>query len=134
MSLSKKSHPPLQTEIWARCQGGRISSHSREIVYSFNFLFDIFWCSIYLIHVPQFGREDLVYDYLFTCQRESHSVPDIDFFVITSLILSSQFELPKIKLRSILMKNYDHSIYLGWSFLSLYALAKKTWLLQYFIF
>ena len=38
-----------------------------EIEYSFfNFLFDVFWNSIN--------------DHLFTFQRESHSVPDMDFF------------------------------------------------------
>ena len=30
-----------------------------------------------------FGEEGLVvYDYLFTSQKESHSVPDMDFFAI----------------------------------------------------
>ena len=36
-----------------------------------------------------FGEEGLVvYDYLFTSQKESHSVPDMDFFAILSHILS----------------------------------------------
>ena len=46
----------------------------------FNFLFDIFLNSIYLIYVSQFGLEDLDYDFLFTSQREPHSVPDMDLF------------------------------------------------------
>ena len=60
-----------------------------EIVYSFfNFFFDIFWDSMNLAYVSQLGVEDLVYDYLFTFQREPHSASDIDFFAIPSLILS----------------------------------------------
>ena len=54
---------------------------SEEIVYSFfNLFFDIFWNSINLAYVSQLGEEDLVYNYFFTSQRESHSVPDMDFF------------------------------------------------------
>ena len=42
-----------------------------EIVYSFfDFLFDILWNSTNLASVPQLGSEDLVYDDLFTSQRE----------------------------------------------------------------
>ena len=58
------------------------------------------------MYVSKLGEEDFVYDYLFTSQRESHSVPDIDFFAIPSLILShlelSRIELPKLT-SSILM-------------------------------
>ena len=82
------------------------------------------------IHVPQFGLEDLVYDYLFTSQREPHSVPDMEFFIILSLILSqlelSRIELPKLIL-SILMKTFDHSICPGWSIL-IYTPSHKAWL------
>ena len=72
-----------------------------KIVYSFfNFLFDIFWNSINLAYVSRLGEEDLVYNYFFASQRESHSVPDMDFFAILSLILShldlSRIELPKL--------------------------------------
>ena len=49
----------------------------------------------------------MVYDYLFTSQRESHSVPDMYFFAIPSLILSHlelwRMELPKLT-SSILME------------------------------
>ena len=52
-----------------------------EIVYSFfNFLFDIFWNSKNLAYVSQLGEKDFIYNYLFTSQRGSHSVPDMDFF------------------------------------------------------
>ena len=57
--------------------------------------------------MSQLGEEDLVYDNLFTSQRESHSVPDLDFFAIRSLIFShlelSRTELPKLT-SSILME------------------------------
>ena len=57
-----------------------------EIAYSlFNFLFDILWNNVYLKYVPKF--EDLIYNNLFTSQRESHSVPVMEFFVKLSLIL-----------------------------------------------
>ena len=59
-----------------------------EIAYFlFNFLFEIFWNNIYLNYVPKFGYEDLVYNDLFPSQRESHSVPDMGFFVKLSLTL-----------------------------------------------
>ena len=49
----------------------------------------------------------MVYDYLFTSQRESHSIPDMEFFIISSLRLShlelSRTELPKLT-SSILME------------------------------
>ena len=53
-----------------------------------------------LVYVSKLGEEGLVVcDYLFTSQRESHSVPDRDFFAILLLILShlelSRIELPK---------------------------------------
>ena len=60
-----------------------------------------------MTYVSQLGEEDFVYNYLFTSQRESHSVPDVDFFAIPSLIFShlelSRIELPKL-ISSILME------------------------------
>ena len=51
-----------------------------------------------LVFVSKFGGEGLVvFDYLFTSQRESHSVPDRDFFA-TLLLISSHFELSRIEL------------------------------------
>ena len=78
-----------------------------EIVYSFfSILFGIFWESIDLAYVSKLVEEGLVYHYLFTSQEETHSVPDMDFFAIHSLILShlelSRIELPKLT-SSILM-------------------------------
>ena len=42
-----------------------------EVVYSFNFLIDVFWNSICLTFITQFGWKDLAYDYLFNFQRVS---------------------------------------------------------------
>ena len=70
----------------------------------------------------------LVYNYHFTSQREFHSVPDTDVFVIPSLILSqlklSRIELPKLT-PSILMENCDPSVCPGWWILLSYAPAHK---------
>ena len=35
----------------------------------------------YLAYVSQLGNEDLVSDYIFTSQRESHSLPDMVFLL-----------------------------------------------------
>ena len=49
-----------------------------------------------LSYLSKLGEEGLVvYNYLFTSQRESHSVPDRDFFA-TLLLISSHFELSRI--------------------------------------
>ena len=61
-------------------------------IFSFQFLLDIIWISMYLNYVPKFGPEDLSYNYLFTSQKESHSVADMGFFVKLSFVLS-QLEL-----------------------------------------
>ena len=114
--MSKILCPPLQMESSTRCLRGCFFFFvPEEIVYSFlNFVFDIFWNSIYLTHVSQFGKEDLVYDYLITSQRESDSVPDMDFFIIPSLIMA-QLELSRIELPTLsnLMENCNHSICSG---------------------
>ena len=41
----------------------------------------IFWNSINLTYESQLGNKDLVSDYIFTFQKESHSVPDMDFLL-----------------------------------------------------
>ena len=67
-------------ESRAQYLGGCIFSCSEEIIYSFlNFLFDILE-SINLVHVSQFGNNDLVSHYVFTSQKASHSVPYMGFF------------------------------------------------------
>ena len=61
-----------------------------EIAYSFfNFLFDILECYKFGPWVSQLGNEDLVSDYIFTSQRESHSIPDM-FFLLTLNYYSGQ--------------------------------------------
>ena len=62
--------------------------------------FFIFWNSIKLAYVSQLGYKDLVSDYLFISQGESHSVPDRNFFAIPSLILS-HLELSRIGLQKL---------------------------------
>ena len=53
-----------------------------EIAYSFfNFLFDILELYKFGLWVSQLGNKDLVSDYIFTSQRESHSIPDMVFLL-----------------------------------------------------
>ena len=54
-----------------------------EIAYSFfNFHFDILELCKFGLWVSQLGNRDLVSGYIFTPQRESHSIPDM-FFLLT---------------------------------------------------
>ena len=104
--MSKIPGPSLRMESWARCLRGFIFTCSKGNCF-FNFLFDVFWNSINLAYVSEIGEKDLVYNYLFTSQRESHSIPDMNYLAILSIILSHleflRIELPKLTLR-ILMK------------------------------
>ena len=50
-----------------------------------------------MVYISRLGEEDLVYDYLSTSQRESHSVSDVDFFPILLLMLP-HMELLRIEL------------------------------------
>ena len=53
-----------------------------EIEYSFfNFLFDILELYKFGLWVSQLGNKELVSDYIFTSQRESHSIPDMVFLL-----------------------------------------------------
>ena len=63
-------------------------------------MFDIFWLGLNtnLAYVSKLGEENLVvYDYLFTSEREPHFVPDRNFFAIL-LLISFHFELLRIEL------------------------------------
>ena len=77
------------------------------VLFSISFLI-YFGLNTNLAYQSKLGEEGLVvYNYLFTSQRESHSVPDRDFFA-TLLLISSHFvlwriELPKLT-SSILME------------------------------
>ena len=54
------------------------------ILFSISFL--IFWNSTNLVYLSQVGNKDLVSEYIFTSQRESHSVPDMVFFANLQLL------------------------------------------------
>ena len=49
--------------------------------YFFNFLFNILELYKFALWVSQLGNKDLVSDYIFTSQRESHSIPDMAFWL-----------------------------------------------------
>ena len=71
-----------------------------EIVFSFPIFYLIYFETVLyrnLVYVSQLEEVDLVYDYLLTSQRESHSVPDMKVFTIPSLVLS-HLELSRIEL------------------------------------
>ena len=118
--MSKIPSPLLQMESWPRCLGGFSFSCSGE-----NCVF--FFAISVLIY---FGEEDLVYYYLFTSQRESHSVPDVDYFAIPSFILSHLELLRKPKWVTktnfkCFNGNCDYSSCPSWSILFLYPLAHE---------
>ena len=108
-----------------------------EIVYSlFNFFFDILWNSIYLDYAPKFGWEDLIYNYLFTSQRESHSVPKRNFF-LKLIFIASQLELSRegfTKLTYVFYwKILTMPFVLAYQFY-FYAPAYRAWLFEKLIF
>ena len=53
----------------------------RKLYILFSISFLIFWNSINLAYVSQLGNEDLGSDYIFTSQKECHSVPDMGFLL-----------------------------------------------------
>ena len=133
MCLPKITSLPFKMKSWARCLGfelgGCIFSCSKGNCIFFSSSFLIFWNSINLTYVSQLRDKDFVSDYLFTSQRESHSVPDMDFFAIPLLILS-HLELLRIDLRkltsSILMEIVTSPVALvAWWILFLYAPPHK---------
>ena len=88
--MSKMHSLPLQMESLARCLGSCIFPVPEEVVCSFfNILFDLFWAKY------KFGL--CIKPYLFTSQRDSHSVPDRAFFA-TLLLISFHFVLSRIEL------------------------------------
>ena len=88
-------------------------------------------------YVSQLGEEDLVYNYLFTSQRKSHSVPDMVFFALLSLILFhlelSRIELPKLTSR-ILMEIVTNPVVLVDLFYFYMHQPIKAWLFENIIF
>ena len=84
MSVKNSKIPslPLEMKSWAQCLGGCIFSCSRVVfIFFFSISFLIYWKSINLAYVSQLRNKDLVSDYIFTSQRESHSVPGMDFLL-----------------------------------------------------
>ena len=90
-----------------------------------------------LAYISKLGEEGLVvYNYLFTSQREPHSVPDRDFFA-TLLLISSHFELSRIlpKLTaSILMETVTILVVLVDQFYFYMHQPIKPWLFEKIIF
>ena len=83
------------------------------VLFSLSFLI-YFGLNTNFAYVSKLGEDGLVvYDYLFTSQRESHSLPDRDFFA-TLLLILSHFELSRIELptltSSILMEIVTYAI------------------------
>ena len=126
--LSKTPSLPLQMESWAQYLGDCIYSCSiGNYIFFFSTSFLIFWNSINLAYVSQLGNEDLVDDYIFTSQRESHSLPDMGF------LLYLQFFVPwgliENKFTKISFKYFngdcDYFSCPGWWILFLYAPPHK---------
>ena len=72
----------------------------RKLYILFSISFLIFSNSINLAYVSQLGNEDLISDYYFTTQRESHSVPDMGFLLTFNYFVSfglSRIDLPRLK-------------------------------------
>ena len=95
----------------------------RKLYILFSISILIFWNSINLACLSQLGNEDLVSGYVFTTERESHSVPDMDFLLTFSYfvpfgVIENRF--PKINFK-FFNRNCDYSSCPGWWILFLYA-------------
>ena len=118
----------LQMESWAQCLGGFIFSCSRgNCMFFFQFPLWYFWNSINLAYVSQLGDEDLVSDYIFISQRESHSVPDMGFLLTFNYFVP--FGVIENRFTKINFKyfngNCDYSSCPGWWILFLYEPPHK---------
>ena len=130
LGISKIPSPPLQMGSLARCLGGCIFSSSRaNCIFFFQFTFWYIWNSVNLAYVSQFGVEDLVYNYRFTPQIESHSVPDIYGLFCFTFSYFIPFGVIENRVTKINCKysngNCDLSSCPGWSILFSYAPAYK---------
>ena len=78
-------------------------------------------------YVSQLGNKDLDSDYIFTSQRESHSVPDIGFFLTFNYFLL--FGVIENRFTKIKFKNFNRSCknsgYPGWWILFLHEPPHK---------
>ena len=99
----------------------------RKLYILFSISFLIFWNSINLAYVSQLGNEDLVSDYIFTSQRESHSVPDMGFLLTFNYFVP--FGVIENRFTKINFKyfngNCDYSSCPGWWILFFYMLPHK---------
>ena len=99
----------------------------RKLYILFSISFLIFWNSINLAYVSQLGNEDLVSDYIFTSQKESHSVPDMGFLLTFNYFVP--FGVIENRFTKINFKyfngNCDYSSCPGWWILFLYAPPHK---------
>ena len=105
---------------------GCIFSCSREN-YIFSISFLIFWNSINLAYISQLGSKNLMSDYTFTSQRESHSVPDMGFFAnFNYFVPFGVIEIRYIKIHfNYFNGNSDNSSWSGWWIRFLYAPPHK---------
>ena len=110
---------------------------SLYVLFSISILIN-FGLNTNLVYASKLGEEGLVvYDYLFTSQRESHFVPDRDFFA-TLLLISSHFELSRIELpkltSSILMEIVTIPVVLVDDFYFYMHHPIKAWLFEKIVF
>ena len=108
-----------------------------HVIFSISFLI-YFGLNTNLAYVSKLGEEVVVvHDYLFTSQREPHSVPGRDVFATLLLILShlelSRIELPKLT-SSIVIKIVTIHVVLVDRFYFYMHQPIKPWLLEKIIF
>ena len=88
-------------------------------------------------YASQLGKENLVYDYIFTSQTESNSALDMDAFASPLLILSHMelfsIELPRLT-SGILLKVVTIPVLLGDQFYFYMHQPIKPWFLKKIIF
>ena len=114
-----------------------VFQRSLYVLFSISFLIH-FGLNTNLAYVSTLGEEGLVvYNYLFTSQREPHFVPDRDFFA-TLLLISSHFELLRIELPkltlSILMEIVTILVFLVDQFYFYMHQPIKSWRFEKIIF
>ena len=124
---------------------GELTSLSRRLYFFlfqgklyilFSIPFMIFWNSINLAYASQLGNEDFVSDYIFTSQRESHSVPDINFlltfnYFVTIGVIENRFT--KINFKNF-NGNCEYSSCFAWWILFLNAPLYKGLAFEKIIF
>ena len=112
-------------DSWTHCLLGCIFSCSRgNCKLFFQFPFSIYWNSINFAYALHLGN-----NYIFTSQRESHSLPYMVFFA--NLQLFVPFGVIEKRITKIIFKyfneNCDYSSCPGWCILCLYSSPRKAW-------